>query len=129
MTKIYLRNDELDADPEAQRQRQASHRIRELNDRMRTTMTGECFITRGINDPDNGEHFLTHVLQAVRTFDNFTENNDPHGEHDMAFIDVDDLRVFFKIDYFDLTGEYGSEDPSNPNLTRRVLTIGLAEEY
>jgi Protein of unknown function (DUF3768) len=42
---------------------------------------------------------------------------------------VDGEVVMFKIDYYDENMEYGSPDPADPKLTRRVLTILLAEEY
>ena len=38
-------------------------------------------------------------------------------------------KVFFKLDYFDLTGAMHSEDPADPSKTERVLTIMLASEY
>jgi hypothetical protein len=36
--------------------------------------------------------------------------------------------LFWKIDCYDLAGEFGAEDPSDAKRTLRVLTIMLAEE-
>ena len=47
----------------------------------------------------------------------------------MAFLDVDGERIFFKVDYYDPELRCLSADPSNPEITRRVLTIGLASDY
>ena len=41
----------------------------------------------------------------------------------------DGVKVFWKIDYYDKTMKNGSNDPSNEELTTRVLTIMKAEEY
>ena len=69
------------------------------------------------------------VVAAVKTFDAFTEDNDPWGEHDMGAFEVEGQRIFFRLDYFDLTRSRHSPDPRDTAITERVLTIMLAEEY
>ena len=110
-------------------------RICELNDALRTSgdpilrlvINGQLVITRGI--AARGDDFFKRALAAVRAFDDFTADNDPHDEHDMAFLDVGGVKIFFKVDYCDAELEQHSPDPSDPGVTRRVLTIALAEEY
>ncbi|NTC83555.1 DUF3768 domain-containing protein [Agrobacterium tumefaciens] len=103
-------------------------RIRELNDVFRATwLTGTVLITSGIqNLPDLTQ---SRIMEAVQGFAMFTPDNDPHGEHDFGAVTVEGHKVFWKIDYYDPTLQYGSEDPANPAVTKRVLTIMLAEEY
>ena len=62
-------------------------------------------------------------------FDRFHPGNDPQGEHDCGFVEVNGERVMFKIDYYDETKEYGSPDPADPAVTTRVLTVLLTDEY
>jgi len=69
------------------------------------------------------------VLLMVKTFKDFNEGNDPHHEHDFGNFEVAGEKFFWKIDYYDLGCRYGSEDPGNPDMTTRVLTVMLAEEY
>ena len=38
-------------------------------------------------------------------------------------------RIFFKLDYYDLTRSMLSDDPADPSQTERVMTIMLASEY
>ncbi|XHE11789.1 DUF3768 domain-containing protein [Agrobacterium deltaense] len=103
-------------------------RIRELNDVFRMTwLTGTVLITSRIKSlPDA---IQSSIVEAVQTFDSFTPDNDPLGEHDFGAVTIEGHRVFWKIDYYDPTMQYGSEDPANPAVTERVLTIMLAEEY
>jgi hypothetical protein len=67
--------------------------------------------------------------EKVETFDLFTQDNDPYGERDFGAFEHNGARIFWKIDYYDLTMTNGSEDPSDPKQTVRVLTIMLASEY
>jgi hypothetical protein len=39
------------------------------------------------------------------------------------------VRIIWKIDYFNAQWRFSSPDPSNPEVTRRVLTIMRADEY
>jgi hypothetical protein len=69
------------------------------------------------------------IVEAVRAFDTFTEDNDPYGEHDCATLTVGAHEAMFKIDYYDAKVKWRSPDESDPSVTRRVLTILLASEY
>jgi len=107
----------------------ATARIAELNDLLRTTfLTGKVVWTEGIAAL-TGEA-RSEVLSLVREFSAFTPDNDPYGEHDFGAVTHDAAgRVFWKIDYYDADYRFHSPDPADPKVTRRVLTIMLAEEY
>ncbi|BBF68390.1 DUF3768 domain-containing protein [Sphingomonas bisphenolicum] len=103
-------------------------RIRALNDELRGFRRGGYVtITPGIQAL--GQDSLQAIVYKVATFDSFTGDNDPHGEHDFGALEHEGKRIFFKIDYYDKSLEYGSPDPANPDVTARVLTIMLASEY
>ena len=102
--------------------------IAHLNDQARTTLTNcKLMVTRGIDLL--GEEAVYCILDLVKRFDDFSERNDPFGEHDFGAIEYEGNTVFWKIDYFDLDLINQSPDPSDPHVTRRVLTIMLGEEY
>jgi hypothetical protein len=69
------------------------------------------------------------VLQALAAYDAFDAENDPYGEHDFGSFAIEGKRLFFKIDYYDLSLACHSPDATDPNVTRRVLTVMLADEY
>lgn len=103
--------------------------IAALNNTLRTTfLTGKVVITEGIQALSDADR--SRIIEEVQRFSAFTEDNDPHGEHDFGAIDLPGIeRVFWKIDYYDPSYQFGSEDPADPKRTRRVLTIMLASEY
>lgn len=106
-----------------------SARIAELNDLLRTTfLTGKVVLTEGIRALPGDKRAA--VITNVRTFSGFTEGDDPYGEHDFGAFAIGEVgTVFWKIDYYDTDYQYLSPDPADPAVTRRVLTIMLAEEY
>ena len=106
-------------------------KIAELNDRLRQNIfspgKNKVVITAGVvalsivNRMD--------LFKKVSEFNNFNADNDPYQEHDFGRVEHNGVNYFFKIDYYDKTMEYGSDDPSNPDITTRVLTIMLSDEY
>jgi hypothetical protein len=72
---------------------------------------------------------LQSLMREVASFNAFTEENDPHGEHDFGMFHWGGTKLFWKIDYYDLSYQYLSENPADPAETRRVLTVMLASEY
>ena len=106
-----------------------SAKIAKLNDLARTAMgvASRVMQTPGIRalSPE----LQSRIREGVENFNTFTRDNDPHNEHDFGVFEVEGHRVMWKIDYYDRAVEYGSEDPSDPAQTTRVLTIMLASEY
>lgn len=92
-----------------------------------TDKAGKCVITRGIAALPTDKK--AQVLTAVRNDTNFTEDNDPHQEHDFGVIELPNIpKVFWKIDYFsDDQMQWGAENPAES--CYRLLTIMLADEY
>ena len=92
------------------------------NDRMRAILpfshVADRFVmTRGIAAMEDEQKF--EAITAVKSFDTFTNDNDPHGEHDFgAFTLKSGDKCFWKID------DYNGTDG-----IRCLLTILLADEY
>src|SRR5262249_19965309 len=116
------------SDDDSEEEIMARDRIRDLNDTLRQTFAGgRGVMTDGVNALSDDDKAT--VLRKGRTFENFTTDNDPHGEHDFGNFEHDGVQYFFKIDYYAPDMESGSEDPTDPQKTVRVLTIMRADEY
>ena len=125
--------------------RDQTARIARLNDLARSAMGVACTAVATVGFRSLPEADQSRVRELIETFDAFTEDNDPHGERDFGTIyqlgdgrwtterprlrDDERERVFWKLDYYDRAMRFASEDAANPTVTRRVLTIMLADEY
>lgn len=109
--------------------RAKGHTIQELNDAFRARGIGQgvVLVTDGI--ASMGEAFVAKTVSAVRRFNTFNADNDPHCEHDFGAIELEGQKIFWKLDLYDLDMQGYTPDPCDPALTRRVLTIMLASEY
>ena len=87
---------------------------------------GKVVLTSGIASLDTDELAEVFTLE-VKNFSEFSEDNDPHKEHDFGSVTIDGEKVFWKIDYYaDEKLDQGTEDTLN---SYRVLTIMFADEY
>ena len=123
-------------DPNTNRGRQAAI-IAEQNDAFRKAFCGfpgeaaapegRLVMTRGVHAQGPAFHMV--LLERVAAFDAFTFDNDPTGWHEFGAVFVNDTRVWFKIDLYDIAYEMGSETPHDPAVTRRVMTLLFPSEY
>jgi hypothetical protein len=103
-------------------------RIRTLNDELRKNFSqGHAVMTIGI--ASLGAEAIARIVKTVEVYDDFCHANDPYEEHDFGSFEIEGHTILFKIDYYDHTLTVHSPDPSDPSITKRVITIMLAEEY
>ncbi|MGX1396460.1 hypothetical protein AB7M70_005869 [Bradyrhizobium japonicum] len=96
-----------------------------LNDSFRRTFSGgKVMMTIGVAElPDCVK---AEALRQVADFSGFTEENDPHGEHDFGSFDLVGRKFLWKIDLYE---EPDVKDANGDPVVNRVLTIMLASEY
>lgn len=125
--------------------REQAARIARLNDLARRAMGVASTVVATVGFRSLSDADQSFVRELIETFDAFTEDNDPHGERDFGCIyqlcdgrwtterprvrENERERVFWKLDYYDRELQFASEDAANAAITRRVLTIMLADEY
>lgn len=88
---------------------------------------GRVVCTQGV--AAEGPEFVTMAQLQVAGFADFTEDNDPHGDHSMATVQVCGKTVWWKIDLYDAEYNAGADDPLDDEGTRRVLTLLFPSEY
>lgn len=102
--------------------------IATLNDNFRKSFIGgQVLLTAGIAAMSSEDK--ANIVSMVQNFNDFTEDNNVYGERDFGSFDYKGEKILWKIDYYDLNHKYMSEDPSNPDITNRVLTIMTVYEY
>jgi hypothetical protein len=106
--------------------------VAKLNDQLRKkgdTSLGKIVCTSTITAL-SGQGMI-NVINAVKNYDDWSESNDPYGEHDYGRVEVDGVSYIWKIDYYDLSYTYGvdASERNNTARCRRVLTIMRSDEY
>src|ERR1039457_3240381 len=90
-----------------------ARRIRQLNDAFRKTFAGGKMVMTA-NVAALPEMVKSSALGKVGEFNDFTPENDPHGEHDYYSFEHCNRTFIWKCDYYDKEMEAGSEDPADP---------------
>jgi len=106
--------------------------IARLNYRCRLGLdrTGRDVITRTCLATFSEEQLPTRIvaqaeiLAAIRK-DRFPEEASPRGR---GHVEYRGTKVYFAIDAYDLDLVYGSEDPADASVSRRVMTIMVRED-
>ena len=102
--------------------------IARLNDQLRTTGTGgTIMITQGVRRITGFDPAV--LAKALADYDDFDADGDPHGERDLGVLCLFGYDLLFKLDYYSPDLKFASDDPADPAITRRVLTVLLATEW
>jgi len=91
------------------------------------TLKGQFVMTTGVSAL--GSDLRLAATRQVAAFEAFTPDNDPYGWHEFGAVEVFGTTIWFKIDLYDTNYEMGSPAPTDPQQTRRVLTLLLPSEY
>ncbi|MEG3162743.1 DUF3768 domain-containing protein [Sphingomonas sp. LB2R24] len=124
--------------PQPDRATGGASAIASLNDWLRDNIhapgRNRVVMTRGvaelIGDVSMFRNFRKRadLLRAVRAYDSFDRSIDPYGERDMGRFEFEGTDCYWKIDYYNLDLSAGSEDPADPFVTVRILTIMRVDE-
>jgi hypothetical protein len=125
---MQMKTDILDTAP-ADR----TERIARLNDRARNGLdrSSRIVVTSGLHAQLAGEKPADAIFAQARLIGAMRrctfQTDSP--ERDFASFEVDGIKILMKIDYYDAELIYGSEDPADASITRRVVTLMRAEDY
>jgi len=70
---------------------------------------------------------IEELLYSVRSFNRFSEEDDPYGWHDLGKFEWHNQSVLWKIDYYDAELKH-FVDPLSDDC-KRLITVMLASEY
>ncbi|GGN55609.1 hypothetical protein B2G71_19675 [Novosphingobium sp. PC22D] len=96
-----------------------------LDRNARTVMTRTCLGTFAGDSKVNELVAQAQILAAIRKF---VYPADDRSEHDRGQIEYQGHTVYFAIDAYDTNLEYGSPDPADASVSRRVMTIMMRDD-
>jgi Protein of unknown function (DUF3768) len=101
---------------------ETTEQIRAAYDKLRTTGEGgSMYQTDGFASLPEADRQL--AISKIRLFNDFTPENDPHGEHDFGSVKVNGVRIYFKCE------THGILHMNGKVKKQRMMTVMLADEY
>lgn len=109
-----------------------------LNDELRasidcpkanTIVLTQSIVAMTYGNRDEAALRQAELFRIIKEYSDFGEDNDPYGEREFGSFQWMGEKCFWKIDYYDKSMKWGSEDPTDESVTHRVLTIMQASEY
>ena len=113
--------------------RQRTERIALLNDAARQgrDRMARIVMTSGLLAELGGDAVADSIMAQARLMAALRQCTfaPDSPERDFASMDVDGIKVLMKIDYYGTDLTFGSDDPANPAITRRVVTLMRPADY
>ena len=109
-----------------------SETIGRLNDRCRQGLdrTARVTVARACLASLSTDSLASQAVAQARLLQELRRHKFAEGDvlRERGKFTIDDTRIYFTIDYYDQSLEWGSEDPADASITRRVLTMMLRED-
>lgn len=110
-----------------------SEAIARLNDRCRLGFdrTAKIVITRTAMATIGGDAAASQIMAQARVMQQLRRHAFADGDkelRDRGSFEIECTEIYFMIDAYDLALEWGSENPADASVTRRVLTVMLRED-
>ena len=108
-----------------------TEKIRQLNDAARKREASARWLFVGYlgDELHDDATRLDSIMKTVSEYADFDQGNDPYGEHDFGSFTFGGEQISFKIDYYDLNFENGSDDPADPEVTGRLISVFYTKDY
>ena len=99
-----------------------------LNDAFRRQFgPDDVILSRGVAalcpEADRGDLF-TEIKHAIAT-----QLDDAFGERSCGFVSYRDIPIAWRIEYYNLAGDDDSADPADETVTRRMMTLIIADTF
>ena len=99
-----------------------SARIRALNDAFRQEPKASN-VYLSLEIARLGETKLKELFAKLKAYSSFTIKTDPEGDHSSGVLELGQSKIEWEIDYWDLDEEDDSPDPSNAEVTTRIMNM------